>query len=92
MLGRRKLLEGYYVKFNMGALLRGNLKDRYEAYNTGRLGGWLCVDEIREFEEMDPLPDGKGKIYLQPVNYVEAGTVIAQGNEPQPTEDPNEDE
>jgi HK97 family phage portal protein len=78
LLGRRRILQGYYVKFNMGALLRGNMKDRFEAYNLARNGGYLCVDEIRAFEEWNPLPDGKGKIYLQPVNYVEAGTVVGE--------------
>lgn len=62
-------------------LLRGNLKSRYEAYNIGRNGGWLSADDIREKENMNPLPDGKGKIYLEPLNMKEAGT------EPEPTDD-----
>lgn len=57
------------------ALLRGNTTARYAAYNIGRLGGWLNVDEIREKENMNPLPDGKGQIYLEPLNMKPAGTV-----------------
>lgn len=79
LLGKRMLKAGFYVKVNMAALLRGALKDRYEAFNTGRLGGWLSVNEIRSMEELDPIgPDGD--IYLQPLNYVPAGTPPADPN------------
>lgn len=65
---------GYYIKFNLMGLLRGDFKTRMEGFRIGRDGGWLCVDDIRALDEMPPLPDGKGQIYLQPLNYVEAGT------------------
>ena len=63
-----------FAEFLTDALLRGSTKDRYAAYNTGRNGGWLCVDEIREKENMNPLPDGKGQIFLEPLNMKPAGT------------------
>lgn len=56
------------VKLNFGALLRGDLKSRYEAYKIGREGGWLNADDIRELEDRNPLPDGQGKPYLVPSN------------------------
>lgn len=65
---------GYYIKLNVNGLLRGDFKTRMEGYRISRDGGWKCVDEIRALEDEPPLPDGKGKIYLQPLNYVEAGT------------------
>lgn len=64
----------YYFKYMPDALLRGDLKSRYEAYAIGRTWGWLCVDKVLELEDMDPLPDNKGQIYLQPLNMIEAGT------------------
>lgn len=64
----------YYSKFNAAGLLRGDMLSRYAAYAVGRQWGWLCVDDIRELEDMNPLPDNKGKIYLQPLNMVEPGT------------------
>ena len=70
-----------FCEILVDALLRGNIKARYEAYNIGRNGGWLNVDEIREKENMNPLPDGKGQIYLQPLNMKEAGT-DDPGNDP----------
>lgn len=55
-------------------MLRGNIKSRYEAYHIGRQAGFLCVDDIRGKENMNPLPDGKGQIFLEPLNMTPAGT------------------
>lgn len=63
----------YFFEFMVDGLLRGDLKSRYEAYAIARNWGWLNVDGIRERENMNPLPDGKGQIYLQPLNMTEAG-------------------
>jgi phage portal protein BeeE len=48
--------------------LRGDTKSRFEAYTQARNSGWLNVDEIRQLEELPPLPDGQGQDYLQPLN------------------------
>ncbi len=73
---KRSLLIGesdIFVEFLIDGLLRGDLKSRYAAYAIARQWGWLSADEIREFENMNPLPDDKGKIYLEPLNMIEAG-------------------
>lgn len=62
----------YFVKLNLEGLLRADIKTRYEAYGIGRQWGWLCADEIREREDQNPLPDGKGQIYLTPANMMPA--------------------
>lgn len=54
----------YFAEFLVDGLLRGDIKSRYEAYAIGRQNGWLSADDIRELENMNPLPDGQGKIYL----------------------------
>lgn len=54
-----------YVKYNVNALLRGDLKTRYESYklaseiNTASGGQkpFLTTEEMREFENLDPLPE-----------------------------------
>ena len=66
-----KMRNTVYVKFNMAGLLRGDLASRYAAYAVGRQGGWLSVNDIRELEEMNPVPDGDG--YLEPVNMKPLG-------------------
>jgi len=77
------LEEGLFVKHLADGLLRGDIASRYTAYATARQWGWLSVDDIREKEEMNPLPDGKGQIYLTPLNMVPAGTEVAQNNNQQ---------
>lgn len=56
----------YYAKFNAGALLRGDLKGRYESYGKGIQWGILSPNDCRELEDMNPR-DG-GDIYLTPMN------------------------
>lgn len=62
----------YFIEFNVAGLLRGDINSRYSAYNIGRNGGWLSVNEIRDLENLNPI-DG-GDVYLQPLNMDIAGT------------------
>jgi HK97 family phage portal protein len=62
-----------FVAFLVAALLRADLKARYESYNIGRNAGFLNVDEIRAMENMNPLPNGAGQTYLVPLNMAPAG-------------------
>lgn len=61
-----------FVEHMVEGVLRGDLASRYSAYAVGRQWGWLSVDDIRERENMNPLPNGQGKIYLVPMNMVPA--------------------
>jgi len=62
--------KNYAIEFLVDAILRGDTASRYAAYAVGRQWGWLNVDEIRERENMNPLPNGEGKVYLHPLNMV----------------------
>lgn len=64
----------YYTKFNANALMRGDMLTRYQAYGIGRQWGWLSADDVCELEDRDPLPDGQGAIYLNPMNMIPAGS------------------
>lgn len=66
----------YFAEFLVDGLLRGDLKSRYEAYAIARSNGWMSADDIRETENMNPLPDGKGEIYLVPLNMVPVDAVM----------------
>jgi hypothetical protein len=57
------LPRGQYVKFNVDALLRGDLMTRVQAYQVLRSIGMNNVDELRNLEEWAPLPNGEGKDY-----------------------------
>lgn len=61
----------HFFKFNTSALLRGDMKSRYESYNIGRNAGFLSVNEIRALEDLNPIENGD--IYLQPLNMITAG-------------------
>lgn len=63
--------QGYFFEFLPDALMRGDLKSRYEAYAIARNWGWFSVNDILERENMNRVPNGD--IRLQPLNMVEAG-------------------
>lgn len=72
----------YFFEHVMAGLLRGDTLSRYNAYAVGRQWGWLNVDEIRGLENMNPLPEKKGEIYLQPMNMKEPGEKPAKPAKP----------
>ena len=67
------------IRFDYSHRLRGDTLQRFQAYTLARQGGWLNVDDIRTREDMEPLPDGLGTDYLQPLNFAPIGSPAAQG-------------
>jgi len=63
---------GYFFDFLVAALLRGDIKTRYESYRIGRQWGWLSVNDVRRLETMNPVDNGND--YLMPMNMVPLGT------------------
>lgn len=61
----------YFAEFLVDALLRGDLKTRYEAYSVGINCGVLNPDEARSFENMNPRPGGNK--YWAPLNMEMVG-------------------
>ena len=80
----------YYFEFNLDGLLRGDVKARNMANALGRQWGWLNVDEIRQRANMNPLPDGKGEIYLEPMNMKQPGEEPDEQDPKPPGENDNE--
>lgn len=55
----------YFLKFNVNSLLRGDYESRMTGYSIGRQNGWLSANDIREMEDMNPVPDEEGgNLYL----------------------------
>lgn len=48
---------GTRAKCNVEGLLRADTKSRYEAHNLSLTGGWRTVNEVRDIEGLDPLPE-----------------------------------
>lgn len=59
----RLLPRPQYAKFNVDAIIRADLKSRYEAHQIALAGGWKNADEVRELEDLPPLPNGQGQTY-----------------------------
>lgn len=61
----------YFPKFNVDGLLRGDYKSRMEGYAIGFANGFLSPNDIRRFENMDPIPDeAGGNVYVANGSYV----------------------
>ncbi|GGE85443.1 phage portal protein [Niveispirillum cyanobacteriorum] len=74
----------YFVEIDLDDLKRGDMLNRYRAYAIGRQWGWLSADDILAWESMNPLPEGKGKTYLTPINMAPAGTDTSRDDGPEP--------
>jgi len=49
-----------YVRANLDAGVRADLKTRYDAHKVALDGGFLTIDEVRALEERSPLPTPEG--------------------------------
>lgn len=79
----------YYIRFNLDALLRGDITTRTNASKTQFMHGAINLDEWRDREGLNPLPDGMGKRYFVPANLIpieQAGQQV-DTNPPEQPED-----
>jgi HK97 family phage portal protein len=64
--------DGEYVNHILEKLLRGDINTRYTAYGMGRQWGFLSPNEIREREDLPPMPGGD--VFHVPVNMAPINT------------------
>ena len=51
--------------------MRGSYKDRMEGYAIARQNGWMSTNDIRELENMNPIPaEEGGNAYLVNGNMI----------------------
>lgn len=89
----------YFIKLNVDGLLRGDYASRMNGYATGRQNGWFSTNDIREMENMNPIPEEEGgNLYL--INGgmckladagIFAGNGQEQAEEPKPEEQPKQE-
>jgi len=60
-----------FLRFNLDAILRGDLQTRFSAYSTGMQSGFLSINDIHRLEDMRPV-DG-GDEYRVPLANVNLG-------------------
>ena len=67
--GKQQLLnDDRYLRHNMTAFERGDTNTRWRAYESGLRNGIYSIDDIRELEDLNPLPDKLGEVRFAPLN------------------------
>src|SRR3546814_6395149 len=64
---------GHFFEFLPDALLKGDVKTRWEAYKAAREAGAMNADEIRKRENMSPIGGAAGSEYWRPANMAVSG-------------------
>lgn len=60
-----------YAKHNLAGLMRGDLASRMEAYAKGILNGIWSINDVRQMEDMNPIPGGDE--HYRPLNVGRVG-------------------
>lgn len=78
LLTPRDRAEGYYVKVNVDALLRGDAVSRGQYLNQKRQNGALSADDWRELDDENPTGVPGGDAYLINGNMISLETAMKQ--------------
>jgi len=81
--GRTLLDENLYAEFKVDGLMRGDMAARSAFYASGIQNGWLTREDVRAFENLDPIA-GLDKPFVP-------ATMNVLGEEPPPAPEPQPD-
>ena len=79
-------------KINVNALLRGDVKTRFEAYEIAVRNGWLSPNEVRQLEDLNPRAGGDEYTTDASTDDAPASTPPAQPGAAPPFGNEDEDE
>lgn len=65
---QQKISDSHTIEELRIALLNADAKTRHEVYDIGLRNGIYNRDEVRAYENLNPIPNGEGKIFLTPTN------------------------
>jgi HK97 family phage portal protein len=71
----------HFVEHNIDALIQADTLTKYQVGRMGIEMGVLSPDEFRAMQNMNPRPDGRGGVYLRPLNMTVAGEEDTQGDD-----------
>lgn len=72
------LPERQYVRFNVDAMIRTDIKTRHDVFKIDREIGLKSIDELRMLDDLEPLPNGAGADYTPLQAQVGIATAEAQ--------------
>lgn len=75
---REERVQGYYARFNLNALLRGDAKSQAEALQLMRQNGAINADEWRAMVDMNPIGGVVGEVHLVNGNMISTETAAKQ--------------
>lgn len=85
LLGRKAIKAGYYTKHVVSGLMRASAKDRADyfskALGAGGSPAWMTQDQVREFEEMNPMGGTAAQLPV-PTNLAKPGPAPAADSSP----------
>ncbi len=95
LLTEQERQAGYYFKFSMNALLRGDMQTRGNFYQQGIRSGWFKPNEVRAWEDLPP-EKGGDTLYLSkdlfPIDQVAQQKITSTDAPTPPTLKTNEDD
>lgn len=74
--------------FTRRQVSRAPLATRGAYYSQAINGGWMCPDEARDLENLNPIPDGSGAVFTRPVNVAPATSPADPPPDETPAADP----
>lgn len=60
-----------FIKFGLDGIQRGAPTERMGMYSIGLQQGIYSIDEVRAWEDLEPLPDGAGEAHRVPLNLAD---------------------
>jgi HK97 family phage portal protein len=74
-------IQNYYARYNMNALLRADYSTRMNNYRTGVQMGLYSLNEVREMEDMNPIPGEGGNVHFVNSAMIDINTQLAVGQD-----------
>lgn len=70
----------FFTEFIVEGLLRGDTNSRFNAYKTALDSGWMCRNEVRRKENLNPVDGLDGFLESQNTRPLSNGDTMADGN------------
>jgi HK97 family phage portal protein len=68
-----------YTEFNFNAILRADIKTRFESYSIALQNGFLSRNEVRNKENMNPIDGNGGDVYTAQLNLTSVENLSYNG-------------